>query len=61
MIDNNLADYPALINYYLARARDLLTTINPNKRALYWSNDDTFYMKYKDQDVLVFWGASTSI
>jgi hexosaminidase len=28
---------------------------------MYWSNEDTFYMKYKESDILQYWGSSTNI
>lgn len=43
MEDNNITDYDQLIAWHMAKARYLLQNINRDKKALYWSNEDTFY------------------
>lgn len=61
MKDNNLKDYDELVVFHMVKARYLLYNINREKRALYWSNEDTFYQQYRDGDVLVYWGLSDNI
>ena len=61
MAQHNISDYKALISYHIAKARDILTSVNANKTALYWSNEDTFYMRYKPNDILVYWGLASNI
>lgn len=58
MKDLNLTTYDELVVYHMNKTRELLTKVNKNKRALYWSNTDTFYQKYQEGDVLVYWGKS---
>lgn len=43
MQQHQLKTFNDLINYHLTKSREILTGINANKQALYWSNDDTFY------------------
>jgi len=61
MKDLNLNTYNELVVYHMNKTRDLLTKVNKSKRALYWSNEDTFYQKYQEGDILVYWGVSASI
>lgn len=61
MIDKNLSNYDDLVVYHMNVTRQLLETVNNDKTALYWSNEDTFYQKYKDGDILVYWGNSENI
>lgn len=51
-----IATFDELFQYHLDRSRNILAAINPSKTALYWSNEDTFYLKFKPEDVLLFWG-----
>lgn len=53
---NHLASNHDLVNFHIKKARTLLTEISPDKKAMYWSNEDTFYQRYLDDDVLVYWG-----
>ena len=55
MNQNNLTTDNDLINYFLNRTRYLLDEVNPNKTALYWSNDQTLYMKYRETDIVLYW------
>ena len=57
---HNLTDYDDLIVYHMNKTRDLLRTVNKDKVALYWSNEDTFYQKYQPGDVLVYWGLAAN-
>ena len=43
---NNITGYDELVSFYINKSRDILTNINSKKRAIYWSNEDTFYMKH---------------
>jgi hypothetical protein len=39
----------------------MLRVINSEKIGVYWSNEDTFYQKYQDGDMLVYWGNAANI
>lgn len=56
-----LDTYQDLIVYWMGNAREILTSINAEKTAMYWSNEDTFYQRYQDGDILVYWGESANI
>lgn len=56
-----ITDYASLIVWHLAKTRDMLTKTNANKKAIYWSNEDTYYMSYKDDDILMWWGHTENI
>ena len=58
---HNLTNYNDLVVYHMNKSRDLLSNLLPKKKALYWSNADTFYQKYKANDILVFWGLADEI
>lgn len=38
-----ISNYSELVVMHMNKARQILSHINPNKQALYWSNQDTFY------------------
>lgn len=61
MRKNNIPDYLALQTYYIKRVRDMFTQLDNKKKAVYWSNEDTFKVKYKEEDVLQYWGESKNI
>lgn len=52
MKELGITTYYELISYHIAKTRDILSAINENKKAMYWSNEDTFYMIYKSGDVV---------
>ncbi len=56
MKDNNISDYHGVINYYMNKTRYLLADNNSNKRGVYWCDKDTYYQKYRDGDVIIYWG-----
>jgi hexosaminidase len=58
MAEHNLISYDDLIVFHMQKTRVMLENTDANKKALYWSNEDTFYQKYKAGDVLVYWGHS---
>ena len=58
MKQNNISDYQELVSFHIARVRDMLKKTNSTKTAVYWTNHDTFYEKYAETDILVYWGAS---
>ena len=58
MKQNNISDYQELVSFHIARVRDMLKKTNSTKTAVYWTNHDTFYQKYSETDILVYWGAS---
>jgi len=47
MIYAGVSTYDDLVTYFIGQIRDRLTSINPNKQAIYWSNEDTFDLRYK--------------
>ncbi len=61
MKKHNIATYPDLMIYYITRMRTILRGLNSGKRAVYWSNADTFNIHYADGDVLQYWGDSNGI
>jgi hexosaminidase len=61
MKKHNIANYSELVVSHIARARAMLSKINSKKRALYWSNPDTFYQRYKEHDILMYWGEAERI
>jgi hexosaminidase len=61
MKNYGLSNYQDLVVFYMQKARDMLAAINPNKQALYWSNTDTFYQRYRPQDILVYWDLAANI
>jgi hexosaminidase len=61
MNENGIKDYSGLLIFYFAKVRDMLTGINSQKKAIYWSNEDTFYMRYQAGDILMYWGESSNI
>jgi len=61
MKEMKISTYSDLITYHILKTRDILANINANKQAIYWSNEDTFYMKYRTEDILMYWGHSASI
>lgn len=61
MKEKGIASHKDLVSYHIGKAREVLTKLDAKKRAMYWSNEDTFYMKYKADDVLMYWGAASSI
>ena len=56
MIDHKLADDNELVRFYMYATRNILTNINSEKIGVYWSDKDTFYQTYQDDDVIVYWG-----
>jgi hexosaminidase len=61
MNDNGISTYSDLISWHISKTRDVLSSVNSDKTAVYWSNEDTFYMNYKAGDVLMYWGESANI
>lgn len=61
MKHNKISDYNGLVLYHLSKTRDILSKINKNKKAMYWSNEDTFSYRYKDGDIIQYWGKITGI
>lgn len=61
MKDRNISTYNELVIFHQTKAREVLSKVNPSKTALYWSNEPTFYQRFKDDDILVYWGLSKDI
>ena len=58
MKDNNITegDYDGLVTYHQNKSRTLLRQFNKDKVGVYWSNLETYYQTYQDDDVIVYWG-----
>jgi len=56
MKTKGIATYTDLFQYHIDRTKQILNKINPKKQALYWSNEDTLYLKHQPDDVLLWWG-----
>jgi N-acetyl-beta-hexosaminidase len=56
MVENNLTDYDSVVSFHMNNTRNMLRNVNSQKVGVYWSNEDTYYQKYQDGDILVFWG-----
>ena len=56
MNDNNISTYEDLFQLHINKVKKIVNEINPNKRTLYWSNEDTLYLKFKPEDILMYWG-----
>eukprot|EP00347_Sterkiella_histriomuscorum_P013570 403364209 len=61
MTKNNIKDLQGVFQYHLEKSRGILKTVNSNKVALYWSNEDTLYLKHNPDDVLLWWGQSKNL
>ena len=59
MNKRGIKTYSELIVSHITKVRAMLSTMNAKKRAIYWSNPDTFYQKYANGDILMYWGEST--
>jgi len=58
MRQRHLTTYDQLVNLHMATVR---AQLGSGKRALYWSNADTFYQRYQPGDALVYWGDAVNI
>ncbi len=61
MKENNItidSRYNNLIIWFQNKTRNMLRGLYKDKVALYWSDIDTYYQKYQDNDVIVYWGNS---
>lgn len=61
MTKHVISDYQDLVSYHIAKVRDMLASVNSKKIGVYWSNPATFYQRYREGDVLVYWGAAKDI
>jgi len=55
MTQNNISSYEELFNYYVNRTKK---QVSSEKRRLYWTNPDTNYLTFQDEDILQFWGTT---
>lgn len=46
MTKNNIKDLQGVFQYHLEKSRSVLSQVNKDKVALYWSNEDTLYLKH---------------
>ena len=61
MEKNKIKSYPDLLSYFIKRTRDLVEKVSKGKTTIYWCNKDTFELKYRDTDILQFWGPTSDI
>jgi len=61
MKNHNIPDYQHLMNYFIDRVRGIIRKLDPTKKTVYWSNEETFDIKYGDGDIVQFWGSSANI
>eukprot|EP00829_Urostomides_striatus_P014287 TRINITY_DN4168_c0_g1_i2.p2 TRINITY_DN4168_c0_g1~~TRINITY_DN4168_c0_g1_i2.p2 ORF type:complete len:209 (-),score=34.43 TRINITY_DN4168_c0_g1_i2:91-717(-) len=61
MKKNNIENYNDLQSYYIGRLRGMISQIDESRRAVYWSDESTFKLKYKSDDILQYWGKSANI
>ena len=58
MTKMGIATYSELIVSHIAKVRAMLARMNSQKKAIYWSDPSTFYQKYSDGDILMYWGST---
>jgi hexosaminidase len=58
MTKMGISNYSELIVSHIAKVRSMLSRVNRNKKAIYWSDPSTYYQKYRDGDILMYWGSS---
>ena len=61
MKKHGIANYSELVVSHIARVRQMISKLKPKGNAIYWSDPDTFYQKYRDGDILMYWGGSNEI
>ena len=61
MKKNGITDFNGLMSYYLKREREILKDLTPTKKAVYWTSENDFQIKYPAGDVLQFWGESKNM
>lgn len=49
------------MDYVVNRIRTILGNLSASKQAMWWSNEETFYIHYAPGDILVYWGLSNSM
>ena len=58
---HSIANYNDMFSIYLSNIRANITKQNASKVALYWALDPSLQIKYRETDILQFWGKSTWI
>eukprot|EP01016_Furgasonia_blochmanni_P041198 TRINITY_DN5322_c0_g1_i1.p1 TRINITY_DN5322_c0_g1~~TRINITY_DN5322_c0_g1_i1.p1 ORF type:complete len:604 (+),score=76.42 TRINITY_DN5322_c0_g1_i1:64-1875(+) len=61
MKDQGITNSHELLNYFIKRQRDTLSTKLPSKNYVYWSNADTLYLRYAEGDTIQWWGNTSMI
>ncbi|CDW77979.1 glycosyl hydrolase family catalytic domain containing protein [Stylonychia lemnae] len=61
MKENGILTYSDLFQYHIEKVKKIVANINANKTTLYWSNEDTFFLDFKPNDILLYWGQSSNI
>ncbi len=61
MQKHNIPDYQHLMNYFIDKVRGILRGLDSKKKTIYWSNPDTFDIKYNAGDILQYWGTYKEI
>lgn len=57
---NNISSYKNLSIYYRQQQKQAWRTISPNKKVIYWANED-IDLPMQDEDVIEWWGISTNV
>jgi len=50
-----------MFNLYLSWIRNNISVINPDKTGIYWGVAGNTYLKFKDTDILQYWGSAQDI
>ena len=58
MKQNNISSYEQLFNYYVNRTKQ---QVSSDKTRLYWTNPDTNYFTFQEDDILQFWGTTPQL
>jgi hexosaminidase len=61
MKKHGIANYSELVVSHIARVRQMVSKLKPKGNAIYWSDPGTFYQRYRDGDILMYWGGSNKI
>eukprot|EP00831_Metopus_contortus_P042591 TRINITY_DN3386_c0_g1_i2.p1 TRINITY_DN3386_c0_g1~~TRINITY_DN3386_c0_g1_i2.p1 ORF type:complete len:240 (+),score=27.91 TRINITY_DN3386_c0_g1_i2:216-935(+) len=61
MKKHGLIDYIQLQSYWIKQIRQMISDIHPEARTIYWSNQDTFRVKYDAKDIIQYWGHTDDI
>lgn len=57
---NNISDFKSLSIYFRQKQKKLWRTISPNKKVIYWANED-IDLPVENDDVIHWWGVSANV